>query len=97
MTPLAPSLSIRDEERRQRAGHGGAVVWITGLSGAGKTTLADALQRTLFDLGSRYLRSMATRSAMACAPISVFLSLNVQKTLAASVKWRTCFARLARS
>jgi adenylylsulfate kinase len=27
------------------------VVWITGLSGAGKTTLADALQRTLFDLG----------------------------------------------
>jgi adenylylsulfate kinase len=51
MTPLAPSLSIRDEERRQRAGHGGAVVWITGLSGAGKTTLADALQRMLFDLG----------------------------------------------
>jgi adenylylsulfate kinase len=51
MTPLAPSLSIRDEERRQRAGHGGTVVWITGLSGAGKTTLADALQRTLFDLG----------------------------------------------
>ena len=51
MTPLASSLSIRDEERRQRAGHGGAVVWITGLSGAGKTTLADALQRTLFDLG----------------------------------------------
>ena len=27
------------------------MVWITGLSGAGKTTLADALQRTLFDLG----------------------------------------------
>lgn len=53
MTPLAPSLSIRDEERRQRAGHGGAVVWITGLSGAGKTTLADALQRTLFDLSCK--------------------------------------------
>jgi len=44
-------MSIRDEERRLRAGHGGAVVWITGLSGAGKTTLADALERTLFDLG----------------------------------------------
>ena len=27
------------------------MVWITGLSGAGKTTLADALQRALFDLG----------------------------------------------
>lgn len=51
MMPLAPSMFVRDEERRQRAGHGGAVVWITGLSGAGKTTLADALERTLFDLG----------------------------------------------
>jgi adenylylsulfate kinase-like enzyme len=57
MTPLAPSLSIRDEERRQRAGHGAAVVWITGLSGAGKTTLADALQRTLFDLGCQGIRA----------------------------------------
>ena len=46
-------MSIRDKERRQRAGHGGAVVWITGLSGAGKTTLADALIRTLFDLGGQ--------------------------------------------
>ena len=37
--------------RRHRAGHGGAVVWITGLSGAGKTTLALALERALFDRG----------------------------------------------
>jgi adenylylsulfate kinase-like enzyme len=32
-------------ERRHRAGPDGAVVWITGLSGAGKTTLALALER----------------------------------------------------
>ena len=38
-------------ERRRRAGHDGAVVWITGLSGAGKTTLAQALERALFDRG----------------------------------------------
>jgi adenylyl-sulfate kinase len=38
-------------ERRRRAGHDGAVVWITGLSGAGKTTLALALERALFDRG----------------------------------------------
>jgi adenylylsulfate kinase len=44
-------MSIGDEERRLRSGHGGAVVWITGSSGAGKTTLAEALERTLFDLG----------------------------------------------
>lgn len=44
-------MSISDEERRLRSSHGGAVVWITGLSGAGKTTLAEALERALFDLG----------------------------------------------
>jgi adenylylsulfate kinase len=38
-------------ERRHRAGHDGAVVWITGLSGAGKTTLALATERALFDQG----------------------------------------------
>jgi adenylylsulfate kinase len=38
-------------ERRRRAGHDGAVVWITGLSGAGKTTLALAAERALFDRG----------------------------------------------
>src|SRR5438874_6028082 len=37
--------------RRQRAvqmGHRGAVVWFTGLSGAGKSTIAQALERELF-------------------------------------------------
>ena len=38
-------------ERAQRHGHLGLVVWFTGLSGAGKTTLAEALERTLFDQG----------------------------------------------
>jgi adenylyl-sulfate kinase len=35
--------------RAQRNGHGGAVVWLTGLSGAGKSTMASALERALFD------------------------------------------------
>ena len=38
-------------ERSARAGHVGAVVWLTGLSGAGKSTLAMALERVLFDRG----------------------------------------------
>ncbi|MEO8344106.1 MAG: adenylyl-sulfate kinase [Betaproteobacteria bacterium] len=38
-------------ERRVRAGHVGAIVWLTGLSGAGKSTLAMALERALFDRG----------------------------------------------
>ena len=35
-------------ERAVRHGHAGLVVWFTGLSGAGKTTLSTALERKLF-------------------------------------------------
>jgi adenylylsulfate kinase len=44
---------VSNEERLRRAGHRGAVVWITGLSGAGKTTLALAAERALFERGSQ--------------------------------------------
>jgi adenylyl-sulfate kinase len=37
--------------RRERNGHAGAVIWLTGLSGAGKTTLADIAERALFEQG----------------------------------------------
>ncbi|MGP8121418.1 MAG: adenylyl-sulfate kinase [Xanthobacteraceae bacterium] len=43
--------SLRPEERSARFGHGGAVVWLTGLPGAGKSTLARALERRLFNRG----------------------------------------------
>jgi adenylylsulfate kinase len=42
---------LSSDERLRRAGHRGAVVWITGLSGAGKTTLALAAERALFERG----------------------------------------------
>jgi adenylylsulfate kinase len=51
MMPPAVPTPIGADERRRRAGHGGAVVWITGLSGAGKTTLAQAAERALFARG----------------------------------------------
>ena len=35
-------------ERAVRHGHPGLIVWFTGLSGAGKTTLSTALERKLF-------------------------------------------------
>ncbi|MSU35063.1 MAG: adenylyl-sulfate kinase [Pedosphaera sp.] len=38
-------------DRARRFGHPGMVVWFTGLSGAGKTTLATQLERILFDQG----------------------------------------------
>jgi bifunctional enzyme CysN/CysC len=42
---------ITARERATRAGHRGAVVWLTGLSGAGKSTIAQALERELFQRG----------------------------------------------
>ncbi|MGI8480876.1 MAG: adenylyl-sulfate kinase [Chthoniobacterales bacterium] len=38
-------------QRASRQGHRGAVVWLTGLSGAGKSTIAQALEVELFRLG----------------------------------------------
>ena len=45
----APELT-RDE-RRARLGQRGATVWFTGLSGSGKSTVAAAVERALFDRG----------------------------------------------
>ena len=48
---VAVDHDISAAERGSRAGHVGAIVWLTGLSGAGKSTLAMALERALFDRG----------------------------------------------
>ena len=42
---------ITAHDRAARSGHRGAVVWFTGLSGAGKSTIAQALERELFSRG----------------------------------------------
>jgi bifunctional enzyme CysN/CysC len=39
---------ITPRQRTLQTGHRGAVVWFTGLSGAGKSTIAQALERELF-------------------------------------------------
>jgi bifunctional enzyme CysN/CysC len=45
--------NIAREERERGAGHLAAAIWLTGLSGAGKTTIARALERRLFERGCR--------------------------------------------
>jgi bifunctional enzyme CysN/CysC len=45
------SWNIPREEREARNGHRAAVLWFTGLSGAGKSTIARAVERELFQLG----------------------------------------------
>lgn len=42
---------VTAEQRSRRNGHPGCVVWLTGLSGAGKSTIATELERELFNMG----------------------------------------------
>ena len=44
-----PKSQVSPNERRERLGQTGAVVWLTGLPGSGKTEIAYALERLLFD------------------------------------------------
>jgi bifunctional enzyme CysN/CysC len=48
---IAQISSVRIDERISRNGHSGGVFWLTGLPSAGKSTLAMAVQRMLFDKG----------------------------------------------
>ena len=43
--------ALRPDERSARYHHHGAVVWLTGLPASGKSTLARALERSLFSRG----------------------------------------------
>jgi len=47
------NVSVARADREAANRHRGGVVWFTGLSGAGKSTIAHALERELFDLGCR--------------------------------------------
>ena len=42
---------IAPDERRAHKGHGAAVLWFTGLSGSGKSTIANALEQKLHQAG----------------------------------------------
>ena len=42
---------VTADQRTRRNGHPGRVLWLTGLSGAGKSTIATEIERELFNLG----------------------------------------------
>jgi bifunctional enzyme CysN/CysC len=44
---------VTAKEREQLVGHKPKTIWLTGLTGAGKTTIAYALERKLFDAGQQ--------------------------------------------
>ncbi len=43
--------NVSRDDRERLLGHQGCVVWFTGLSGCGKSTIANTLDRRLYDLG----------------------------------------------
>jgi bifunctional enzyme CysN/CysC len=43
-------------EREQRNGHKAMIFWLTGLSGSGKSTIAKAVEKRLFDAGKSVVR-----------------------------------------
>lgn len=45
--------AVTREDRERRNGHAGCVVWFTGLSGCGKSTIANLVDRRLLDAGAR--------------------------------------------
>jgi len=45
--------AISSEDRQRQNGHKGHVLWFTGLSGSGKSTVASEVERQLFALGIR--------------------------------------------
>src|SRR5262245_20241683 len=53
MVQSVESIGITPLMRARRNGHTGAVVWLTGLRGAGKSTLDASLELTLFNQGKQ--------------------------------------------
>lgn len=53
---MGSSSRVSEGRRQRRVGHAGGVLWLTGLPGAGKSTLATAAEARLFDNG--YLPSI---------------------------------------
>ncbi len=49
ISPVKNEVSV--QERNKRNSHIGGVIWLTGLSASGKTTIANKVERNLFDKG----------------------------------------------
>ncbi|MDA3130099.1 adenylyl-sulfate kinase [Aliibacillus thermotolerans] len=45
--------SVEKKERQEKNGHKSCILWFTGLSGSGKSTIANALIRRLFEEGKQ--------------------------------------------
>ena len=60
---LAQHLDVSAEARATLKGHQPGIIWLTGLSGAGKSTIANRVEVQLFDSKSTRRCSTATIAA----------------------------------
>ncbi len=76
--------------REARNGHRGCVLWFTGLSASGKSTIANELEAELFRRGCQASCWTATAFGTVCAATWGFPELTGRKTSGAWAKWRGC-------
>ena len=77
------------QQREQHHGHRGVVLWFTGLSGSGKSTVAGALEEALHKLGvSTYLLDGDNVRHGLCKRSRFLAMPTVKRISVASVKWR---------
>ena len=60
--------NVSRADREQMAGHSGCVVWFTGLSGCGKSTVANVVDRKLFE----------RKSAPFCLTATIFGTVSMR-------------------
>ena len=80
---------VTPQQREQRHGHRGVVLWFTGLSGSGKSTVAGALEEALHKLGVSTYLLMAITCATACAAILGLAMPIVRRIFVGLARWLT--------
>lgn len=78
---------VTQQQREQHHGHRGVVLWFTGLSGSGKSTVAGALEEALHERGvSTYLLDGDNVRHGLCSDLDSAMRI-AKRTFAASGKW----------
>lgn len=80
---------VTPQQREQRHGHRGVVLWFTGLSGSGKSTVAGALEEALHKQGLALICWTVITCATACAAISDLAMPIVRRIFVGLAKWLT--------
>lgn len=80
---------VTPQQREQHHGHRGVVLWFTGLSGSGKSTVAGALEEALHKLGLALICWMAITCATVCVAILDLAMPIVRRIFVGLVRWLT--------